>query len=163
MALIGKFAAKAAIVVGAMGLVVSRVSVLRWLNGESALVAFVLWYALFYVWIILAYVFLFGHIDPRIFRVSLGITLIGFALGIVLYWPASDYALQVVGANPSGTPSFLLATEDQVTLMFWSGVGVSDTFLLGILTYVITPIALILVAAMVITPTRFKNAIKALL
>jgi len=157
--MVRRFVLVLALLVGGLGFIVSRPLILRWLSEQSPITAFFLWYVLFFAYIQVVSLVLFRRLDMRSLEAGLGIVLIVFALGIVLYWPASDYALRVVGGSESA-PSFLLATEDQITFQFWSSVlpGLGND-VLGVLTYAVTPALLILLASFFIAPSRFRQAV----
>ncbi len=153
-----------AFLLGALGLFTSRPQVLQWLNGQGPIVAFLLWYVLLFTFIQIGSFLMFHKFDIRTIELGLGVILIAFAGGIVLYWPASDYSLSEVGANPSGVPSFLIASEDQLVYVLWRGLlpGAS-TDILGLLTYVLTPIVLVLVSGIFIAPRQLTAAFRGLL
>ena len=126
-------ALKVAGVFAGLGVLVSRFTVLQFLDAQSAVVLFFLWYAVLYVFLnVLAIVVgEDGFWEPKYGRVTLGIVLIVFAAGIVLYWPTSTYAVLATGADPSQVPSYVLATEDELVYQGWRSAGVEDLTLLG--------------------------------
>lgn len=162
--MISKTVILTALLFAGIGLFTSRPQVLQWLNTQSPETAFFLWYILLFAFVEISSLVLFKRLDLSSLRIGVGVVMLVFAVGIVLYFPASTYSLIAVGANPSGTPSFLLASEDQFAYDVW------HTFLpwvgndiLGILVYGLTPFLLVILAASVISPAKFSRAVKGLL
>lgn len=156
-----------ALLLGGLGLVVSRPQILLWLNQQSPELDFVAWYILLFVYLQVTSFVLFRRLDILSFRYGFAAIILYFAASIVFFWPASNYALIAVGASPvgqGGTPAFLLATEDQITYAFW------HTFLpfvgndvMGLLIYVVTPILLVLFVALFLAPKQLGAALRGLL
>lgn len=164
MALMSRAVLGIALLLGGLGFIVSRPTVLLFLDAQSPVSAFVLWYLLFFAYIQAASLVLFHRIDVGTFRGGIGILMLTFAWGIVAYFPASGYALIAIGQSSSQVPSFLLASEDELTYLFWHGLlpGLAN-YWAGILTYVITPAALGVAAVFVIGPRRILTAFSRLL
>ncbi len=159
-----KFALKAAAIFAVMGFIVSRPIVLVFLNQQSDVMDLFLWYVLFFIVLQFAFLILFGRLDVTTMRVAFGLLLVSFAFGIWLYWPASDYAIIAVGGNPGTVPSFLTASEDEVTFKALAALlGMGNLQLLGILTYVVVPTLLFLAGAIVIGPRQVRMAVRILL
>ncbi len=155
-------ALKLAGVVAGLGILVSRFVVIQWLGQQGAVVLFILWWLVLYVFVnVLAYA-VQEDWEPSYARVSLGILMIAFAIGIVLYWPTSTYAVLASGGDPSQVPSFVLATEDEVTYQAWWVLGVRDLTALGILTYGLTPFLLIFAGVSLISPEAVGDALSRL-
>lgn len=153
-----------ALLLGFLGLIVSRPELLNWLNSQNANVDFVLWYVLLFAYIQFASLILFHRFDLATLRGGVGVLILIFAWGIVSYWPASGYSLAAVGANFNGTPSFLVASEDQLTYAGWQTLlPWLANFWLGVLTYILTPILLGLAAVAIIGPRRALRAFSDLL
>ena len=145
-----------------LGVLVSRFTVLQWLDAQSAVVLFFLWYLVLYVFLNVIAWAVEEDWEPRHAGVTLGILLLVFAAGIVLYWPTSTYAVLAAGEDPSQVPSFVLATEDEVVYQGWYALGVRDLTALGILTYGLTPFLLVFAAVTLISPEAVQEALSRL-
>ncbi len=144
---------------GGLGLIVSRPEILSWVDSQGPVIAFVAWYVLFFAYLQFTSVVIAHRIDLGTLRASVGIVILIFAFGIVDYFPASQYSLIVVGANPAAVPSFLIASEDQLTYVFWNAILPGfPNFWMGILIYFVTPIILVIVAAFVIGPRNLVRS-----
>jgi len=153
-----------AFLLGGLGFFTSRPFLLQWLNTQNPILAFLLWYVLLFSFVQLGSLLIFHRLDYTTLRLGIGILVIAFAGGIVLYWPASTYSLNVVGATQAGTPSFLIASEDQLVYSFWQFfLPFASNDALGILTYAITPALLVLIAGLFVAPRQFSAAFRGLL
>lgn len=147
-----------------LGLIISRPIVLLFLNTQSPEVAFFLWYLLLFAYIEFASFVIFRRFDLSAIRGGLGIIILVFGAGIIFYWAASGYALTVVGANPQGTPPFLLASEDQLVYNLWrTALPFVGNDALGFLTYVVTPALLVLLSSFILSPKVFDRTVKSIL
>jgi len=118
---------KVAVVVGLFGLIMSRKQVLEWIAPMSSLNALVLWYVFFGIFIsLLGYWVFSAKWTPRH---TLAVLLISWALGIVLYFPVSDYSTDITGAQLTAVES---STEDMVTFDALKSIGITDST--GIIT-----------------------------
>ena len=152
-------ALKFALLIAALGLIVSYGPLLAWLATQDPATDFFLWYVLLGAWIATAYYLLFGEFISV--KLDAAILLLYFALGTVLYWAASDAALQNAGLPSGGSiPAFLLASEDQLISEAFLALGV-PIWLTIILTYAVVPAILIFIALALIAPNRSKSAVHA--
>ncbi len=156
-------ALKVAAVFAGLGVLVSRAFVLQWLSGQAAVALFFLWYAVLFAFTQVIAMALDEQAmdlwEPRHLAVGLAVVMLVFAAGIVLYWPTSTYAVLATGGDPSQVPSYVLATEDEVTYWGWWSLGVRDLTALGVLTYGVTPFLLVFAAVTLLRPETVQDAI----
>ena len=144
-------AAKIALVVGGLGLLLSRFFVIRWASAQTPAVLLLVWYGVLFAITQVVFPLVLGNEgiwDPHHAQVGLGFVLVWFAIGIVAYFPASTYSVLVSGANPAAIPPYLISSEDQVTYQAWNGVlgplgTVSTNLLIGL---AIAAVAVVVVA-----------------
>ncbi len=159
-----KFAIKTALLLAGFGLLFSRFAFIQFLNREQALTLLLLWYVVLFAFIQVGSYYLFHRVNTDTMRVGVGLVLLWFAAGIVIYWPASEYSILVVGGDPASVPPYLIATEDELAFYFWFHVlNVKDLFWSGVLTYAVAPFLLVLAAVFLVTPESFRRAVKEIL
>ena len=152
------FALKFALLVGALGLIVSYGPLLAWLATQDPAVDFALWYALLAAWVAAAYYVLFGKLISV--KLDAALLILYFALGTVLYWAASQAALTNAGISTGGSiPSFLLASEDQIISEGFLALGL-PVWLVVVLTYGVVPAVLVFISVAIIAPNRSRSAVR---
>ena len=157
---------KVGLFLAGLGYLGSARFILVYLDTQTALAAFLLWYVLFYLYILIVGFVLFHGLErgvwrmlqPRHLRVTFGIVIFTFAVGIVLYWAASGWSLRAVGLSTGSVPPFLIASEDGVTYSFWNLFLPPDPS--GWMTYYVTPFVLGFIATYVLTPQKTTQALK---
>ncbi|MGC8974128.1 MAG: hypothetical protein ACP5KY_08000 [Thermoproteus sp.] len=162
-----------------VGLLWSRQSVVALFSSIHPLYVLVLWYAVYgaFIYFVLRGVPLAG----KRFGVSetAVVVLLTFAFLIVFNQVESPYAAIAAGRDPSAVPSLLYATEDGVVFMAWQSVVQSWRFpllcapwgclwshwydLARDLTYVATPLLLVLVAGLAFGAGRAGRHIRSVL
>ncbi|MEM3447291.1 MAG: hypothetical protein QXP38_00195 [Nitrososphaerota archaeon] len=154
--------------VAVVGWIYSRRWVVSLFNQLPPLYTLIIWYIAFFSFIYIVFRDLpfmgrrFGYSD------ALGVTLMTFAFLIAWNQVESPWAAIATGKNPSELPNILIATEDGVTWMFWQGLVLRSGLrfpmacLLGYcvwpnwydlvkdLTYIVTPVILLLVAGLIL-------------
>lgn len=147
---------KLAILVGLFGLVTSRRQVLDWIAPMTSLDSLIVWYIAFGLFVMAAGFYIFNQVWTP--KYTIAILLVTWALGIILYWPVSNYSTAITGAKLTGVES---ATEDAITYSFLQDLGIHDST--GILTYAVVPAILILVAGNIIAPQLFGKIFRSVL
>ncbi|MEM0381415.1 MAG: hypothetical protein QW580_01940 [Nitrososphaerota archaeon] len=159
-----RFVAAVAIV----GWIYSRRAVVNLFNQLPPIYTLIIWYLAFFAFVYFVFRDLpfmgrrFGAFE------ALGVTLITFAFLIAWNQVESPWAAIASGENPQQIPNILLATEDGVTWMFWQGLVLRSGLqfpmacILGYcvwpnwydlvkdLTYVVTPVLLLLAAGLIL-------------
>ena len=145
---------KIALLFGLFGLFMSRPVVISYIASLTPGYALLLWYILFGIFLtLLGYSVLQGRWNLRYTFASL---MVMWAIGIILYYPVSEYSWNITGAHLTGIES---ATEDAVTYSFLTHtIGLDDSA--GLLTYVFIPVILILIAGYVVAPRLFNQILR---
>jgi hypothetical protein len=138
--------------IAVLGYIISQPGLLLWLGSEPFWVPFLLWYAIFFIFILWI-----GFTVSKRFtlRHAVGFLVLYFALAPVLGWSDNPFlSQQLTGATITGVES---GPEESILTYFWL-LFTQDIGLLIILVYIVSPILLMLLALYILGPKRFTNA-----
>jgi len=166
----GRLALAEVIVIGSVGLtglIISRPWFVVWFNSLDPFISLALWYVLLVTWLYIVFtaIRLIGGKPMALTAGQLGgIRAIGltesialgiFFFGFFIVWNflESDYTTDILHAQQ--VPNIFRATEDGIVYIFWhQWLGASVEWA-GILTYVVTPILLLFIVAILVGTKQF--------
>jgi len=157
---------------GLTGLIISRPWFVIGFNALDPFVSLALWYVALTLWIygvmLIIQVLARGPVSITAGKMggirgvglteSIGTAIFFFAFFIVWNFLESDYATDILHTQP--VPNLFRATEDGITYIFWHQWFGLPVEWAGIMTYVISPMILALVAASLISTKHYLIALR---